>query len=90
MSLSAVTGGHDSEIQQGHIVTQQSLLHARTLYLVGAVDDGGAGGLSDAVHVGLAQPPEGRDARLDEEVLREVAHALLRDHQVWPVRHHLR
>ena len=46
------------------------------------MDDGGAGGAGDAVVVGLAQAPNGRDAGLGQEVHGQVAKALLRDHQV--------
>ena len=47
------------------------------------VDNGSSTGPGDPVVVSLADPANGRDAGLHQEVLGKVRHSLLRDHQVW-------
>ena len=49
---------------------------------VRTVDDDCTTGASDTIVVGLADTADSRNARLDQEVLGEIGHTLLRDHEV--------
>mmetsp|Transcript_17104 Transcript_17104/g.49578 ORF Transcript_17104/g.49578 Transcript_17104/m.49578 type:complete len:482 (+) Transcript_17104:407-1852(+) len=66
----------------GHLEEAAARAHVRLFNLLWAVHDGGSAGAGDAVVVRLAHAAEHGDARLDEEVLREVGHALLRHDDV--------
>mmetsp|Transcript_12217 Transcript_12217/g.44570 ORF Transcript_12217/g.44570 Transcript_12217/m.44570 type:complete len:463 (+) Transcript_12217:1730-3118(+) len=56
--------------------------HVALLDLITAVHNGGTRRSRDTVVVGLAQAPDGADARLAQEVARQVTQALLRDDHV--------
>jgi hypothetical protein len=65
-----------------HNHTPHSATHSYTAHKGGHTTKQLTSSASDAVLVGLAEASEGRDPRLEEVVLGQVAHPLLRDHDV--------